>query len=110
MRALVTGGAGFIGSHLVDRLLLDNHYVTAVDNLVTGKRSNLDAAACNSNFQLVEMDIRDPAILDLLGGMPYDVVFHLAAQMNVRNSVRDPLYELLGERLTAQSIWHQLAH
>jgi UDP-glucose 4-epimerase len=94
VNALVTGGAGFIGSHLVDRLLVEGHCVTVVDNFVTGKRSNLQPAVFqNPKFQLVEMDIRDSGIKDLLSDLKCDVVFHLAAQMNVRNSVQNPLYD-----------------
>jgi UDP-glucose 4-epimerase len=83
MRAAVTGGAGFIGSNLVDALLARGDEVTVVDNLATGKRENLDPAAVFS-----ERDIRDEALeLDV------DVVFHLAAQADVGTSVEKPLYD-----------------
>ena len=61
MKILVTGGAGFIGSHVVDAYLAAGHEVVVVDNLSTGRRSNL-----NPRAKLVEMDIRDPALAELL--------------------------------------------
>jgi UDP-glucose 4-epimerase len=83
MRAAVTGGAGFIGSNLVDALLARGDEVTVIDNLATGKRENLNDAAL---FQ--EQDIRDESLeLDV------DVVFHLAAQADVGTSVQKPLYD-----------------
>ena len=80
MRAVVTGGAGFIGSNLVDALLARGDDVTAVDDLSSGKRENVDAAAT-----FLERDIRDG--LDVAGA---DVVFHLAAQADVQTSMQRP--------------------
>jgi UDP-glucose 4-epimerase len=89
MRILVTGGAGFIGSHVADRYLRDGHEVVIVDNLETGSRRNLPPAAA---FR--ELDIRDRAGIEaLLAGQRFDVVNHHAAQMDVRRSVREPLYD-----------------
>jgi UDP-glucose 4-epimerase len=82
VRATVTGGAGFIGSNLVDALVGRGDEVTVVDNLATGKREQVDAAA-----QFVEADIRDGPGLDA------DVVFHLAAQADVSTSVERPDYD-----------------
>ncbi|MBA3844621.1 MAG: NAD-dependent epimerase/dehydratase family protein [Actinobacteria bacterium] len=82
MRAAVTGGAGFIGSNLVDALIARGHEVTVVDNFATGKRGNLNPAAT-----LVEHDIREPFALDA------DVVFHLAAQADVQTSMQRPEYD-----------------
>ena len=82
MRAIVTGGAGFIGSHVVDALLARGDEVTVVDDLSTGKREFVDAAA-----ELVEHDIREPFDLEA------DVVFHLAAQADVGTSVERPLFD-----------------
>ncbi len=87
-RALVTGGAGFIGSHLVDALVQRGDAVLIVDNLITGKRENVNPAA-----EFAEMDIRDPALTDLVARFRPEVVFHYAAQMDVRKSVADPLYD-----------------
>jgi UDP-glucose 4-epimerase len=90
MRALVTGGAGFIGSHLVDALLDRGDEVAVVDDLSTGKRENL-AAALSRGADLHELDIRDATRLRevVAGGRP-DIVFHLAAQIDVRKSIEDP--------------------
>jgi UDP-glucose 4-epimerase len=93
MKALVTGGAGFIGSNLVDALLARGDEVVAMDNLVTGKRENLDAALANG-ARLVEEDIRDAeAVRSFIAHEKPEVVFHLAAQMDVRVSTARPTYD-----------------
>jgi UDP-glucose 4-epimerase len=93
MRALVTGGAGFIGSNLVDRLLAAGHAVEVVDDLSSGKLSNLaDArAGADHEFSFHQMDICDPMVVELVERRRPDVVFHLAAQIDVRVSVQDPV-------------------
>ncbi|SDI03753.1 UDP-glucose 4-epimerase [Sinosporangium album] len=91
MRVLVTGGAGFIGSNLVDRLLGEGHEVQVVDDLSSGDRANLAAAARSERFALHELDIRDPRVADLAAGFEPEVICHLAAQISVRRSVADPL-------------------
>ena len=89
MKAVVTGGAGFIGSNLVDALLERGDDVLIVDNLTTGKRANLDQALA-TGARLVETDIRDgQALRDLFEQVKPDVVFHFAAQIDVRKSVAD---------------------
>src|SRR4051794_24441222 len=91
MRALVTGGAGFIGSNLVDALLDDGAAVDVVDTLVTGRRANLEAGALDRGARLHEVDITDAAaVRDLVGDVAPDVLFHLAAQIDVRKSIEDP--------------------
>jgi UDP-glucose 4-epimerase len=92
MRALVTGGAGFIGSTLVDRLLAEGHAVEVVDNLSSGKLANLADARSNRahEFSFHQIDICDPAVAELIERRRPDVVFHLAAQIDVRVSVTDP--------------------
>jgi UDP-glucuronate 4-epimerase len=92
--ALVTGGAGFIGSHLVDRLLAEGWLVAVLDNFdpfydPAVKRGNLAAHLRNENFRLIEADIRDRATLHRAAG-DYDVVVHLAAKVGVRPSIADP--------------------
>jgi UDP-glucose 4-epimerase len=87
VRAVVTGGAGFIGSHVVEALLARDDEVTIVDNLSTGRRENVREGA-----SLVEADIRDPLGDVFADGRP-DVVVHLAAQIDVRRSVADPAYD-----------------
>jgi len=90
MRALVTGGAGFIGSNIVDGLVEAGHEVTVVDNITTGRRENLDGAIANG-VELVEADIRDAeAMVELCKRVKPDRIFHLAARIDVRRSIRDP--------------------
>jgi UDP-glucose 4-epimerase len=90
MRTLVTGGAGFIGSNLVDALLQRGDEVTVVDNISTGKRPNLDEALAGG-AQLTELDIRDPEAVDAaVERARPEAIFHLAAQIDVRKSVADP--------------------
>ncbi|MEV7968864.1 NAD-dependent epimerase/dehydratase family protein [Sphaerisporangium sp. NPDC088356] len=93
MRILVTGGAGFIGSTLVDRLLADGHEVAVVDDLSSGERGNLAAAEGNPRFQLHEMDVREPVLNGLMTEWRPEVVCHLAAQISVRVSVADPVFD-----------------
>jgi UDP-glucose 4-epimerase len=94
MRVLVTGGAGFIGSHLCDRLIRDGHSVTVIDNFSTGRASNLNQLIGNTNFKLVQGSILDVATLKPLIN-DSDYVFHLAAAVGVFNIVNDPLASLL---------------
>src|SRR4051812_2820684 len=90
MRTLVTGGAGFIGSNLVDALVERGDEVTVVDNITTGRRENL-TGALERGVELVEADIRDAeAMSDLVGRVRPEAIFHLAAQIDVRHSVADP--------------------
>ncbi len=93
MHVLVTGGAGFIGSTLVDRLLSEGHTVDVVDNLSSGKLSNLAEARRVAQGQVTfhRIDVRDPGIAALFAHRRPEVVFHLAAQIDVRVSVSDPL-------------------
>jgi UDP-glucose 4-epimerase len=94
MRALVTGGAGFIGSNLVDALLDEGYDVDVVDTLVTGRRSNLEASALGRGARLHEVDITDtPSLFALVGDLAPDVIFHLAAQVDVRKSIEDPAFD-----------------
>ena len=93
MRCLVTGGAGFIGSNLVDALLARGDEVTVVDDLSTGRRENLDGALAGG-ARLAETDVRDGAALrDLALEARPEAVFHLAAQIDVRKSVEDPAFD-----------------
>lgn len=88
MKILVTGGAGFIGSNIVDAYLTAGHEVFVVDDLSSGSVENLSAKA---NF--FQMDIRDPKIEKIFEEHRFDVVNHLAAQMDVRKSVADPVFD-----------------
>lgn len=85
IRALVTGGAGFIGSHITDALLANGHKVAVLDNLSTGKRGNVPAGV---DFH--ELDVRSPEAARLVREGGFDVVLHQAAQIDVRKSVADP--------------------
>jgi UDP-glucose 4-epimerase len=90
VRTLVTGGSGFIGSNLVDALLERGDEVTVIDDLSTGRRENLDGAL-SAGAELVELDIRDAgALTETLARVTPEVVFHLAAQIDVRRSTADP--------------------
>jgi UDP-glucose 4-epimerase len=93
MKALVTGGAGFIGSNLVDALLERGDEVTVVDDLSTGRRENLEPGLA-AGATLIEADIRDREALEGIAreGEP-EVVFHLAAQIDVRKSIADPAWD-----------------
>jgi UDP-glucose 4-epimerase len=94
MRVLVTGGAGFIGSHLTERLVADGHSVVVLDNFSTGRASNLANLSGSSNFTLIEGSILDTQVLDsLISDTEY--VFHLAAAVGVFNIVNNPLASLL---------------
>jgi UDP-glucose 4-epimerase len=95
LRMLVTGGAGFIGSTLVDRLLAEGHAVDVVDNLSTGSLANLSDARASAGHQLTvhQMDVRSAEVVELLARRRPEVVFHLAAQADVRVSVADPVFD-----------------
>jgi len=92
-RALVTGGAGFIGSNLVDRLLAEGHEVDVVDNLSSGSLGHLAEArgGGSGRFHFHQLDVRSPDLTGLMARRKPDVVFHLAAQTDVHASVSDPV-------------------
>ena len=88
MRITVTGGAGFIGSHLVDRLIEDGHIVQVIDNLYTGNKEFV-----HSKAQFLELDIRDPKLYSVLEEFRPDYIFHEAAQTEVSTSMSDPMLD-----------------
>lgn len=88
MKILVTGGAGFIGSNVVDAFVDAGHQVVVVDNLSSGNRGNL-----NPRAKLYEVDIRSPQLLEVMGQERPEIVDHHAAHIDVRHSVADPLHD-----------------
>ncbi len=93
MKALITGGAGFIGSHLAERLLHDGHEVTVLDDLSTGQFENLQGFQRDAKLQFVQGDIRDSTLVQLLASQ-CDVVFHLAAAVGVQLIADDPVHTI----------------
>jgi UDP-glucose 4-epimerase len=89
MRTIVTGGAGFIGSHLADALVAAGHEVLVIDSLITGKRENVPEGA-----RFIEADVRTDEGAAAIEDFAPEVVFHEAAQMDVRKSVEDPGYDV----------------
>jgi UDP-glucose 4-epimerase len=87
MKILVTGGAGFIGSNVADAFIAAGHQVAIVDNLTTGKKENL-----NPKAEFFPVDIRDARLAEVVNEFAPDVIAHLAAQIDVRKSVSDPVY------------------
>jgi len=85
---LVTGGAGFIGSHVVDAYITDGHHVVVVDDLSSGVKENL-----NPKAEFYQIDIRGQEVQQIFRRHSFDVVNHLAAQMDVRRSVADPMFD-----------------
>ena len=94
MDVLVTGGAGFVGSHLSERLISEGHRVTVLDDFSTGRKSNLEQLSQDSNFKLVVGSVLDSSLLKPLVNRS-DFVFHLAAAVGVFNIVNNPLQSLL---------------
>ncbi len=88
MKVMVTGGAGFIGSHLVDRLIQEGHEAVVVDNLSTGKRKHVNRAA-----RLYKLDVQSPRLERVFRKERPSVLMHLAAQMDIRRSVEDPIFD-----------------
>ena len=101
MRTLVTGGAGYIGSHLVDRLVHLNHEVTVIDDLSTGNLTNLQAV--HSDVRFVEATILDADVVDTLVA-DADVVFHLAAAVGVGHIIEQPLRSLVINTKGAENV------
>jgi UDP-glucose 4-epimerase len=90
VHALITGGAGFIGSHLTERLLAAGQKVTVIDNLVTGQYANIAHLAHNPNFRFAEEDVRNAIVLDRLLS-ECDIIYHLAAAVGVQRIINNPI-------------------
>ncbi|MDP1720455.1 MAG: GDP-mannose 4,6-dehydratase [Candidatus Nanopelagicaceae bacterium] len=94
MRVLITGGAGFIGSHLTDRLISDGHDVTVLDNLETGRIENLADASTSGRLTFIEGSVLDGEVVEKLAGET-DFIYHLAAAVGVFNILERPLASLM---------------
>src|SRR6056297_2602306 len=88
MNILVTGGAGFIGSHITDELINNGHKVVVLDDLSTGRKENLNPKAI-----FYKKDINDNDIVEIFEKEEIEIIYHQAAQMNVRFSVEDPKFD-----------------
>lgn len=95
MKTLITGGAGFIGSHLADRLTADGHQVTVLDNLSHGRAHNLAAARATGRCRLIRHDIATPGLTDIIADIAPEVIFHLAAHISPRTSIINPIDDAL---------------
>jgi len=93
MKTLVTGGAGFIGSHLVDLLIAEGHEVVVLDNLSHGRLANLADAETTGKLTFIEGDLLDVDFDQIVAEHSPEVIFHLAAQIDVRESVTDPIHD-----------------
>ena len=93
--AIVTGGAGFIGSFLVDRLLAAGNNVVVIDNLTTGHLSNLNESRKygEERLQFEQLDVRSREVTEVIADLKPEIVFHLAAQVDLRHSVSDPMLD-----------------
>jgi len=109
MKALVTGGAGFIGSNLVDRLLADGHHVTAYDNLTTGQHKFLDIARPHPKFNFIQGDLLDLDGLKLAAA-GHDTVFHLAANADVRFGTEHPRRDLEQNTIATFNVLEAMRH
>ena len=94
MRILVTGAAGFIGSNVTDRLLAAGHEVVGVDNLSRGQPANLEQAQRTGRFSLEQVDVTGPSLQALIQRISPEVICHLAAQIDVRVSIQNPVFDV----------------
>ncbi|MDD3223510.1 MAG: SDR family NAD(P)-dependent oxidoreductase [Clostridium sp.] len=112
MKVLVTGGAGFIGRWVVERLFQDNNEVVVIDNLSNGRMSNIEEFKSNKNFSFLKGDIKDNDFLGDIFKDEFDIVFHLAASINVQDSIDDPkttfYNDAVGTFNVLESVKHQM--
>ena len=108
-KVLITGGAGFIGSHLVDRLLKDGINVTVIDNLSLGLERNISHNFTNVNFTFIKGDVLDRDLMNsIFGNNSFDFVYHLAANSDIARSHADPSVDLNATFLTTYSVLEQM--
>lgn len=94
MRILITGGAGFIGSHLDDALIARGHQLTIVDNLVLGRKENIEHLFGSPNFRFIEADLLDmPKMREIFTEGKFDMVYHLAANSDIQKGGKDPMVD-----------------
>jgi UDP-glucuronate decarboxylase len=93
-KILVTGGAGFLGSHLCDRLIDQGHQVVALDSLFTGSKKNIDGLASNPNFKFVQHDVVDPVTVQTLGVLGLDEIYNLACPASPVHYQYDPIHTM----------------
>lgn len=93
MRILVTGGAGFIGSHLCDALIARGHQITVVDNLVLGRKENIEHLLDNPNFRFIVEDINNKPGMKYIFNDGFDMVYHLAANSDIQKGGKDPMVD-----------------
>lgn len=94
MKILITGGAGFIGSHLDDALIARGHQLTIVDNLVLGRKENIEHLIGNPNFRYIEADLLDmPKMREIFTEGKFDMVYHLAANSDIQKGGKDPMVD-----------------
>lgn len=106
---LITGGAGFIGSHLVDRLLSEHHKVTIIDNLSLGLERNISHNFKNNNFKFIKGDILDKKLLSkIFDENDFEIVYHLAANSDIARSHKDPSVDLNMTFLTTYAVLEQM--
>ena len=94
MNILITGGAGFIGSHLDDALIVRGHNLTVVDNLVLGRKENIEHLIGNPSFRFIEADLLDmPKMREIFAEGKFDMVYHLAANSDIQKGGKDPMVD-----------------
>ena len=94
MKLLITGGAGFIGSHLDDALIARGHQLTIVDNLVLGRKENIEHLIGNPNFRFIEADLLDiPKMREIFTEGKFDMIYHLAANSDIQKGGKDPMVD-----------------
>ena len=105
MKILITGGAGFIGSHLIDLLIFKNYKLVAVDNLLLGRKENIIHLTDNKNFEFIKEDLLNiNKLKKIFQENDFDVVFHLAANSDIKNSAKNPQIDLDNTFMTTWNI------
>ncbi len=108
MKILITGGAGFIGSHLCDALLAKGHKLTAIDNLVLGRKENIFHLLGGNDFEFIEEDLlHEKAMRDIFKNGKFDMVYHLAANSDIQKGGKDPMVDY---NLTFNTTFHVLQY